>query len=74
MGMCAEKTAVDLGISREDQDAFAKESYLRAQHALANNLFASEIVDVIVKSRGTSRIVISLFLFSYSFFSLYIVL
>lgn len=33
MGLCAEKTAKEYGISREDQDSYALESYRKAQDA-----------------------------------------
>ena len=35
MGMCGEKCAEDYGITREDQDNFAIESYRRASEAIA---------------------------------------
>ena len=39
MGMCGEKCASDHGFRREDQDAFAMESYKRAQAAVAGGFF-----------------------------------
>ncbi len=51
MGSAAEKTAREQQISRADQDAFAIESYTRAQRAIAEGAFAAEIVAVEVPSR-----------------------
>lgn len=33
MGVCAEKTATEYSVTRDDQDEYALESYRRAQHA-----------------------------------------
>jgi acetyl-CoA C-acetyltransferase len=46
MGNAAEICARDKQISREDQDAFAAESYRRARAAVAEGVFAAEIVPV----------------------------
>jgi acetyl-CoA C-acetyltransferase len=51
MGNCAELCASEKDISREEQDAFAIESYRRAQAAVGDGLFAEEIVPVTIKSR-----------------------
>ena len=51
MGMCAEHCATTQGISREEQDAFAVESYRRAAEAWKNNAFANEIAPVELKSK-----------------------
>ncbi|HIO56599.1 MAG TPA: thiolase family protein [Candidatus Marinimicrobia bacterium] len=51
MGKCADMCAEKYSFSREDQDAFAKESYTRAQSAQAEGHFADEIVPVEVKDR-----------------------
>jgi acetyl-CoA C-acetyltransferase len=51
MGNCAEKTAKDHGISRQDQDDYAIETYKRAQKAYKEGLFKDEIVPVTVKSK-----------------------
>ncbi|KAL7477943.1 hypothetical protein ACHAW6_003732 [Cyclotella cf. meneghiniana] len=45
MGDCAEKCAVDYGISREDQDRYAAESYRRAREGMDMNVW-EEIVPV----------------------------
>lgn len=49
MGMCAEHCATTQGISREEQDAFAVESYERATKAWKNQVFKNEIVEVELK-------------------------
>lgn len=51
MGSAAELCASECNISRADQDAFAIESYTRAQKAQQNGRFASEIVGIEVKDR-----------------------
>jgi acetyl-CoA C-acetyltransferase len=51
MGMAAELCAKDCGISREEQDAFAIESYKRSQAAWNNGYFTEEIVPVPIPQR-----------------------
>ncbi|KAI9737451.1 MAG: hypothetical protein M1834_009605 [Cirrosporium novae-zelandiae] len=51
MGNCAESTAKKFEISREDQDKYAIESFLRAQAAWKEGKFSDEIAPVTVKSR-----------------------
>lgn len=51
MGQCAEKTAKKYAISREEQDAYAEQSYRRSQEAANSGLFAKEIVPVEYKDR-----------------------
>lgn len=51
MGSAAELCATECNISREDQDAFAIESYKRSQSAQANGKFKNEIVPVEIKDR-----------------------
>lgn len=51
MGMTAEKLADMYSISREEQDAFAQESHVRAAKAVEAGYFAEEIVPVTVKTR-----------------------
>lgn len=48
MGLCGEKCADDFGFSREDQDAYAIESYRRAIDANERGFFKDEIVPVSV--------------------------
>ncbi len=49
--MCAENTAANLKISREEQDAYALQSYARASASVANGRMSREIVPVTVESR-----------------------
>lgn len=57
MGMAAELCASTCGISREDQDAFAIESYKRSQAAWEAGKFADEIVPVQIPQRKGDPIV-----------------
>ncbi|KAF3928816.1 hypothetical protein ABW21_db0209922 [Orbilia brochopaga] len=59
MGNCAENTAKNLSITREDQDAYTIESYRRAKKAWDANAFADEIVPVPVPQRKGEPITIS---------------
>ena len=52
MGNCAELCATTYGFSREDQDAYAIESYRRAAEASNGGRLAHEIAAVPVKKRG----------------------
>jgi len=51
MGNCAEMCAAKYHFTREEQDAFALESYKRAQHASKSCLFGEEIVAVPVPQK-----------------------
>jgi acetyl-CoA C-acetyltransferase len=51
MGNCGDMVAEKYGFSREDQDAFAAESYRRAQAAQTEGRFKEEIVPVSVPQR-----------------------
>ncbi len=51
MGITAENIAQQWGISREEQDQAAVESHQRAQVALTENYFASQIVPISLKTR-----------------------
>lgn len=51
MGNCAEKTAKDLQITREDQDAYAIESYKRAADAWKAGAFKDEVTPVVIKDK-----------------------
>jgi len=59
MGMCAETCAEKYGLSREAQDAFAAESYTRAQKAQADGLFNAEIAPVEIPQRKGDPIIVS---------------
>jgi len=58
MGMAAEKCAAERGISREAQDAFAAESYRRAQAAIAEGRFRDEIVPVTIPQKKGDPVVV----------------
>lgn len=51
MGFAAEHCATECKISREDQDAFAVESYKRSQAAVNEGRFENEIVPVAIPQR-----------------------
>ena len=51
MGNAAEMCATSCGVSREDQDAFAVESYKRSQSAVNEGRFENEIVPVSIPQR-----------------------
>jgi len=57
MGNAAELCAKECGISREEQDAFATESYKRAQAAWEEGKFADEVVPVEIPQRKGDPIV-----------------
>ena len=54
MGACAESCAVQYNFSREEQDAFAKESYEKALQAIAAGVFDAQIVPVPVTAGKTT--------------------
>lgn len=58
MGIAAELCAKECGISREDQDAFAIESYQRSQRAWEKGLFAEEIVPVEIPQRKGDPVIV----------------
>src|ERR1044071_9666201 len=57
MGNAAELCAKECGISREDQDAFAIESYKRSQAAWESSKFSNEVVPVEIPQRKGDPIV-----------------
>ena len=57
MGICAEHTAKNHSVSREEQDLYAIQSYERAQQAWKENKFADEIAAVTVKGKKGDIIV-----------------
>lgn len=59
MGVCAEKCASEKGFSREEQDAFAIESYNRAAAAWAAGKFKDEVVPVEVPQRKGDPVMVS---------------
>lgn len=59
MGVAAEMCASTCGISREDQDAFAIESYKRSQAASQNGKFDNEIIPVSIPQKKGDSILFS---------------
>lgn len=57
MGASGDRCAATFNFSRENQDAFALESYKRATDAYASNAFANELFDVEIKGKGESTFV-----------------
>ncbi len=57
MGSCAEICAEENNITREEQDAFAIESYRRANESVKAGLFEEEIVPIIIPSKKGDVIV-----------------
>jgi acetyl-CoA C-acetyltransferase len=58
MGSCAEMCVSKYSFTREQQDAFALESYKRAQAAVKGGLFADEIVPVEVPAKKGPPVVV----------------
>ena len=59
MGVSADATAEKYGISREDQDRFAIQSYKRSAAATAAGLFKDEIVPVSIPQRKGEPLIVS---------------
>ena len=59
MGVCADATAVKYNISREQQDAYAIQSYQRAAVATDDGKFSNEIVPVSIPQRKGGEVVIT---------------
>ncbi|NND11847.1 MAG: acetyl-CoA C-acetyltransferase, partial [Flavobacteriaceae bacterium] len=59
MGVCADACAVEHEFSREDQDAFAIQSYNRSTAAWEAGKFADEVVSVEVPQRRGEPLIIS---------------
>uniref|UniRef100_A0A9J7ZXU7 acetyl-CoA C-acetyltransferase n=1 Tax=Cyprinus carpio carpio TaxID=630221 RepID=A0A9J7ZXU7_CYPCA len=55
---CAENTAKNSGISREEQDAFAINSYSRSKAAWESGILAKEVVSVSIPQKGKPDIVV----------------
>lgn len=58
MPKTAENVAQEFGISREEQDAFAYESQMRAKRAVEANLFEDEIIPVVYTDRNGEEVVV----------------
>ncbi len=59
MGVCADLCASEYEFSREDQDAFAMQSYERSAKAWSEGKFTNEVVPVEVPQRRGDAVVIS---------------
>ena len=59
MGNAAELCATECKISREEQDAYAIESYKRSQAAWAKGLFKDEIAPVSIPQKGKEALLIN---------------
>lgn len=59
MGVCADNTAKEYKISREEQDEYAIRSYQRAAEATEKGLFKEEIVPVMVPQRKGDPIAVT---------------
>ena len=51
MGVCADACATKYGFSREDQDAYAIQSYQRSSEAWKSGKFSDEIIPVEIPQR-----------------------
>ncbi len=59
MGTCADLCATEYKFSREDQDAFAQQSYERSAKAWADGKFNDEVIPVEVPQRRGEPIIVS---------------
>lgn len=59
MGVCADQTAKEMNISRQDQDEYAIESYHRAAEAWKNGRFNNEIAPVEITGRKGESIIVN---------------
>ncbi|RBW61945.1 acetyl-CoA C-acetyltransferase [Tenacibaculum sp. E3R01] len=59
MGVCADECATEYNFSREDQDAFAIESYTRSAKAWSEGKFSDEIVPIEVPQRRGEPLIFS---------------
>ncbi len=59
MGVCADLCATEHHFSREDQDAFAIQSYKRSAEAWASGKFTEEVVPVEVPQRRGEPVIVS---------------
>ena len=59
MGVCADACATEYNFSREDQDAFAIQSYERSTKAWSEGKFANEVIPVSVPQRRGEPIIVS---------------
>ena len=59
MGVCADACATEYNFSREDQDAFAVQSYERSAKAWTDGKFANEVVPVEVPQRRGEPVIVN---------------
>ncbi|WP_340066613.1 acetyl-CoA C-acyltransferase [Ascidiimonas aurantiaca] len=59
MGVCADLCATEHNFSREEQDAFAIQSYKRSADAWASGKFANEVVPVSVPQRKGDPVIVT---------------
>jgi len=59
MGVCADACAVEYNFSREEQDAFAIQSYERSSNAWSSGKFKEEVIPVSVPQRRGEPIIVS---------------
>ncbi|MEM9075433.1 MAG: acetyl-CoA C-acyltransferase [Bacteroidota bacterium] len=59
MGVCADACATEYDFTREDQDAFAIQSYKRSAEAWSSGKFADEVIPVEVPQRRGEPILVS---------------
>lgn len=59
MGNCAEHTAREMGISREEQDDYAILSYQRTEEAWKNSFFSAEVAPVEIAGRTAETTLIA---------------
>lgn len=59
MGVCADHTAKERALSREEQDAYALESYRRSSAAWQSGAFAEEVSPVEILGRKGDRTIVS---------------
>ena len=59
MGVCGDACAKEYGFSREDQDAYAIQSYQRSANAWKEGKFANEVVPVEVPQRRGEPIIVN---------------
>lgn len=59
MGLAGELCAKECGISREEQDAFAIESYKRSQSAWQKGLFSNEVIPVEIPQRKGDPVMVA---------------
>ncbi|XP_057307646.1 acetyl-CoA acetyltransferase, mitochondrial-like [Hydractinia symbiolongicarpus] len=62
MGACAEQTAAKYGVTRDEQDAYAKASYIKTKTAWENGIFDKEVIPVSVpnKRKGQPATLVSI--------------